>query len=581
MAPGRLSAPNLLRDNVIFGRLGDAERAEVEREMVPMSVPGGMLLFARGEPADALYVVKSGSLGAFRDVESGAAPQLSRVVGSGDTIGALGLLTRRPRPFDMRALRDSELLRLPREGFEALIRQRPETILGAAQLALERLVEEDTHPPRVVPRTFAILPFDTSVKVRPMADELRSALLPYGDCLLMDARMGAGRESGWFAEREHEVRFVLYVDDGSDPGWRDLCWRQADVLLFTARSDQREAPWPDQIALTRYASWVRPRYLLLQHVRDIRPGAARRWMRTFGRPLRQHHVRGRYRSRDLARLARLLAGESRGLVISGGGARGFAAVGVVKALREAGIEIDAVGGTSIGAIVGAGVALEWDNARMYQVCHHSFVEGHPLADRTIPLVAFSRGRRSARLLREAFDDIDIEDMPLAYFCMVSNLTTGQAETHRTGRLWYWLRASSAIPGILPPVLREGEVHADGGIVNNLPTDIMRDTGLSRIIACDISSDDTLHARVEEHALPAAWRVLVQCLQRQRPGMLAVLMRSGMVNAEVAGTQRRALADWLLMPDVADIGLFEWKALDRAIETGYQCARRRLDEGDLA
>lgn len=577
MTPGWLDTSSLLRHNLVFGRLDDAERVAVQRELAPMSVPGGQLLFARGEPADALYVLKSGSLGAFRTPEAGGAPQLVSLVGSGETIGAFGMLTRQARAFDLRALRDSELLRLPREGFEALIRQHPQAILGAAQLALERLVEENARPPKVLPRTFAILPFDRHVEVRLMAEQLRDALSHHGECLLLDAALGRGRDSGWFAEREHDVRFVLYVDEGVDPAWRELCRRQADALLLVVNAGRREATWPDRIALDKHAAWERPRYLLLQHPDDILPGAARRWSGAFTRPLRQHHVRGSSRGRDLARLARLLTRHSTGLVFSGGGARGFAAIGMVRALREAGIEIDAVGGTSIGAIIGAGVALEWDNERMYQAYRHAFVEGRPVADRTVPLVALSRGRRTVRLLREAFGEVDIEDLPLAYFCVISNLSSGHADVRRDGRLWYWLRASSAIPGILPPVLHHGQVYVDGAVINNLPTDVMRDTGLGRIVACDISADDALEARIEECFLPPAWRVLMQSLHGARPGLLPTLLRAGMVNTEVASVRRRELADYLLSPSVADIGLLEWTAFDRAIEAGYRHTLQVLEQ----
>src|SRR5699024_4584448 len=152
--------------------------------------------------------------------------------------------------------------------------------------------------------------------------------------------------------------------------------------------------WPDRAALDRHAARERPRYLLLQPPgADILPGAAKRWHGAFPRPVLQHHVREAHQKRDLARLARLLATRSTGLALSGGGARGFAAIGVIRALREAGIEIDAVGGTSIGAIIGAGVALEWDDAALYRRFKYAFVDGKPLADRTLPLVALSRGRR--------------------------------------------------------------------------------------------------------------------------------------------------------------------------------------------
>src|SRR5690625_3940466 len=142
MTPGRLDTQNLLRRNMVFGRLSAAELASVERELVPISIPGGRLLFARDEPPDALYVLKYGSLGVFSEPEAGGAPQLVSLIGSGETVGAFSLLTRQTRPFDVRALRDSELLRLPRDGFDALIEQHPQAILGAAQTALERLLEE-------------------------------------------------------------------------------------------------------------------------------------------------------------------------------------------------------------------------------------------------------------------------------------------------------------------------------------------------------------------------------------------------------------------------------------------------------
>jgi NTE family protein len=579
MTPGLLDTPALLRRNLVFGELDAAELVSVEREMAAMCIAGGQLLFARGEPSDALYVLKSGSLGGFREPEAGGLPQLVSVIGSGQTVGGFGLLTRQARAIDLRALRDSELLRLPRQGFDALIREHPKAMLGAAQLALQRMLEESQNPPRIQPRTFALLPFDRHVPVRELAERMRHALLPYGDCLLVDRAHGAGRDSSWFAEREHEVRFVLYVDDGHDGAWRELCRRQADALLLVVNAGRRAEAWPDRAALDAHAAWERPRYLLLLHPGDeILGGAARRWHGAFTRPIPQHHVRrGRYRG-DLARLARLVTHNSVGLVFSGGGARGFATIGVVRALREAGIEIDAVGGTSIGAIIGGGVALQWDDARMYAAYKHAFVDGRPLADRTLPLVALTRGRRSARLLYEAYGELDIEDLPLPFFCVAANLTSGRAEIRRTGKLWYWCRASSALPGIQPPVLHRGQVYVDGGVINNLPTDVMRDAGMAEIIACDISADDAVGARIEEYALPSVWRVLIQSLNRDRPGVLPILLRTGMVNAEVASVRRRELADHLLTPSLAEVGLLEWKAYDHAIEAGYRYTRRMLEDG---
>src|SRR6185369_16563668 len=112
-----------------------------------------------------------------------------------------------------------------------------------------------------------------------------------------------------------------------------------------------------------------------------------------------HHVR---HASDVERVARLLTGRSIGLVLSGGGARGFAHIGVVRALREAGMRIDSVGGTSIGAIIGAGVAADWSDEEMLEKYRIAFVAGRPLKDYTFPFVSLVSGRRVAHLLREAF-----------------------------------------------------------------------------------------------------------------------------------------------------------------------------------
>jgi NTE family protein len=271
----------------------------------------------------------------------------------------------------------------------------------------------------------------------------------------------------------------------------------------------------------------------------------------------------------------LLTGHSLSLVLSGGGARGFTQIGIIRALREAGLEIDCVGGTSIGAIIGAGVALEWSDEEMYERYRQSFVISRPLSDYTLPFVALTRGRRVARLLREQYGEQDITDLPLPYFCCSSNLTTGQLDTHRDGPLWLWLRASCAIPGVLPPVCRNRQVYVDGAVINNLPTDVMHALQPGAIAAVDIGADDALSAKIEEFATPPWWRLLRDFGRQQRPGIFDILIRSGMVNAEIASAERRQLATLLLEPPVRDIGLLDWRAYDRAVDAGYLYAQRML------
>jgi NTE family protein len=566
-SPKPFDTSELLRDVALFRHLDAAAFAELEGELEWFALPGGAVLFEFGEESDALYVLKSGSLGAFKPDASGRF-MLDGIVAAGETVGELGLIVDQPRSATVRALRDSELLRLSRRGFMALVEHHPEAMLASARLAVQRLIARSVHRPLTAARTFALLPHDAGVDARGFAVQLREALSRYGSCALIDAKIGLGNTSAWFAAIEARNRFVVYLADAEQTDWRELCVRQADSFVLPANADSPPGAWPEfaDAESDRYVQ--RPCHLVLLHRGDILLGRGRVWKAAMC-DAQLHHVR---HGDDVERVARLLTGRSIGLVLSGGGARGFAHIGVVRALREAGMRIDSVGGTSIGAIIGAGVAADWSDEEMVEKYRKAFVDGRPLRDYTLPFVSLVTGRRVAHLLREAFGARDIEDLALPYYCVSANLSVGKVHVHRSGPIWLWLRASSAIPGILPPVFHRSEVFVDGAVMNNLPTDIMRQQAVGEIVAVDISADDVLRADVEEYALPSMWRMCLDKMARpRRPGILSILLRSGMVNAEAASIERRAYTNLLLTPPLSDIELLDWHAYERAIEAGYRHA----------
>lgn len=557
----------ILRELPLFRHLDEAALSELDRELHWFALPGGASLFEEGDPSDALYVLKSGSVGAFRNDENGNA-QLVGVVAAGETVGEVGMIVDMPRNAAIRALRDSELLRLSRSDFEKLVNHHPESMLAMARLAVRRLSTREEDGAMTSPRTFAVLRQNPGVDVQSFASELVCMLGAFGACAMIDKEKGCNRLSSWFNEIEAKTRFVIYVADADDE-WQAQCVRQADCLLLLANAAEEAGDWPASACADASTALSRPRHLVLLHPGTLIDGAARRWLAKT--PLiRHHHVRDAH---DVRRVARLLTGRSLSLVLSGGGARGFAQIGIVRALREAGLEIDCVGGTSIGAIIGAGVALEWTDQELFDNYKQSFVANRPLGDYTLPLVALTRGKRVARLLREQFGSRDITDLPLPYFCCSSNLSSGQLETHREGPLWLWLRASCAIPGVLPPVCHRGEVYVDGAVINNLPTDVMHALQPGAMAAVDIGADDALRTSIEEYETPPWWKLLFDFTRHNRPGIFDILIRSGMVNAELASAERRHLVNLLLEPPVSDIGLLDWKSYDRAVDAGYQYALR--------
>jgi NTE family protein len=283
---------------------------------------------------------------------------------------------------------------------------------------------------------------------------------------------------------------------------------------------------------------------------------------------------------DYERVVRMLTGRAVGLVLSGGGARGFAHLGVVRALREHGVPIDLVGGTSMGGILAAGVASDWGHEELVQRFKRCFVDTNPLSDYTLPLVSLVSGRKVSMLLRRELGDIDIEDLPLPFFCVSSNLTSGRIAVHQQGTLWRWLRASVSIPGVLPPVFQGGEVYVDGGAMNVLPVDVMRAKGRGPVIGVDVSNDRAFTTDVEATETPSIWSLLRGRDGRRRPNILQILWRAGMVNSTSAKLELRSQSDLLITPALESLDLLDWQGFEHAIEIGYRDTSEVLAGGAL-
>jgi NTE family protein len=545
----------------------------IAREAEWMSLPGGATLFEVGEAPDAMYVVLSGCLGVYSTKPSDRRRFMGRVV-AGDTAGEMGLISGRPRTGTVTALRDTELARLSRDAFDRVFRHHPEAMLRIAQLMVDRLENSQARARGLAQgaRTFTILPQSFDVDAAGFASEFVKALSRFGRTELVWSVRGAMHTSHWFHRIEASNDFVVYVADPTAGTWSSLCVRQADALMLLARAESEAAPWA-VLSGARDANTARQRAeLVLIHENTISRGAAARWLASQpGVP--HHHVT---EPSDVVRIARLLTGHGIGLVLSGGGARGFAHIGIVKALREAEIPIDLVGGTSMGGILGAGVASRWSIEEMTMRFRRSFVDVNPLRDYTLPIVSLVSGRRVSRLLHREFGDVTIEDLPLPFFCVSSNLTTGQSDVHKRGVLWRWLRASVAIPGVLPPVMHKGELLVDGGTMNNLPVDAMRELGRGPVVGCDVGADRAFVADGDDMDVPSPWQI-VSWLRRKRgrPNIFRILWRAGMVNSAATTLAHREKTDLLLQPPLAEIDMLNWKSFDRAIALGYEYTVRRL------
>ncbi len=580
----RLRLRQALSRAPLFADLDSASMGAIEKELTLMVLPGGTPLFRQGEPADAIYVVASGCLGVFRHEEEDTTeePGLIAEITPGNIVGEMSLLSRTQRTRSVAALRDSEVWRLARGSFEAMTNRHPEVLPSMMQNVAMRNAMGPVKRRRQ-PRTFALLPAGPDVPSARFAVLLANALGRIGDQVQMLGAESLGEEPEWFAQCEMKSAFVLYRADPTATPWTELCLRQADCLIVVRRADDDQPTrLPFEIeAAQPGAVFHRRRELVLLHESQD-PGSGSTAPMLAGGVYGQHHHVRLDLPGDFDRLARLITGHAVGVVMAGGGARAFTHIGVVKALRGSGVPIDLAGGTSMGAIIAAAVAARWSDDELEARFRRAFVTTNPLRDYTLPLVSLFRGRRVTQLLRTAFGDKDVEDLILPFYCVTANLTTSMADIHSTGRLWRWLRASVSLPGVLPPFNDAGQVHVDGGVIDNLPVREMLKMGRGLVIGVDVDTSGALSAGAGVEDSWSAWQFFRRLVWKRKetlpiPSIVRILLRSALVSSTARAAEDRTAADLLIVPPTDRFDLLDWTSFDAAIEAGYRATMEALDK----
>jgi len=567
-----------LRNFPLLQDIGDAALRRMLAEANWFGLPGGMELKRDGENAQALFLVVTGSLGVF--VKDGHGERrLVAHVPAGETVGEMSLISGKgEHSAEIVALRDTELLRISPQGFDSLITRHPRVMLNLMRVLVKRL-QATTRDPNdsARPKTFAVVPLQDGLANEPIAHRIGAALTEMGSRAAVLDASAAEQSAEWFNRFEAEHDIVFYRGDGLDTAWTHLCVRQADRVLLLACSDRPLPQRPLELPAAKERAGSLPELLLL-HPSGGAANLPEHFALRSGLFESHQHVRAG-NTGDIQRLARFIAGRAVGIVLAGGGARGFAHIGILKALKEAGVPFDHLGGTSMGAIIAAGVASEWDIEELTERVRVAFVEANPLSDYTLPLIALVRGKKVSTLLRQNFGDVRIEELPKPFFCVSSDLTTGRIHEHRGGSLWRALRASVALPGILPPVTHHGHLLVDGGVMNNLPVDVMRQRESGPIIASDVTGEIDLQVRDDKYGERPFWWLLWQRM-RGTPSIVSILMRSGTVGSEAQRRVVREQADYLFEPALPDIGLRDWRSFDRAIAEGYEHAQAMIEKNGV-
>jgi len=545
----------------IFNLLAPQVRATILNATERHKVRAGDHLFEVGDVGDAIYVVLSGSLGVYFPGPTGY-PQLSAVIKPGETVGEMAVISGEPRSATVTAIRDSELVKLTRMEFDRLVQSKPVIMNELNRLLVHRLQQVATQSQgKLDPKTIALLPSTHKSNLPLVLEKLSEALKDEGVHYSVITSENGKDSLDKLNKLESQCDLVLFLGKPGDAAWNAKCARQADRILIIANANEYARSELSIEVLRQRAVHQLVDLILLQPDGISMPSKTTVWLDTV--PVNRHfHIRDQ--KPDWQHLARILTGRGLGVVLSGGGARAYAHIGALQAIEEMGLAIDFIGGTSMGAIIAACHAHGFDVAEIKRRVHRSFVVSNPLSDYTLPLMSLVRGHKVERLLFENFGEVNIADLWTPYFCASSNLTNGLVHIHKTDKLWKALRASIALPGILPPVPSKHGVLVDGGVLDNMPVDVMRGFHRGPVIAVDVAREQMMDTEWLEKENARPWyRKAIS------PPIIAILMRSGTVNGEAISRKQAGRADLIIEPPLGSVEIRQWKCFEETIEIGYK------------
>ena len=575
----------------------------LEERLQPLPIRRGECVVRQGDAADALHVVVSGRFAVEIDGHDEPVAEITH----GSTIGEIAFFTGGKRTATVRAIRDGVVVRLSREDFNSISEASPAiwaaiTATLAERLAVQTRLHADLRrdigiaSARARPRTLTVIGAgDGHIPPEFLSDFVKIAATHSGTVVASrdTLREVLGRDPGddddlTAALNALETRYstVVFIADRELTAWSEKCIRQSDELLLVAASPDdpigRAVPLgaTEEFALSLHRP--QSRRLAIVHRRKGVVQGTRHWL--SGREPAMHHHVALGDSEDVARLWRFVVGEALGFVACGGGAYCAAHVGIYQAFREAGIGFDLVGGTSGGAAMAAAFAQNVDPLEIDAGVHRMFIEGRAMARYTVPRYSLLDHAHFDHLLEKEYGSIRIEDLWKPYFAVSADLSAYEAEVHRSGSLWRAIRASAAIPGLLPPYYTEdGRMLVDGSVIANVPIDTMHRLKRGPNVVVSFDTGDRQHYQVDYASLPKRreliWQTLNPLAARKTPHVpsaATVLVRSLMANR---GHFERHLTadDWLLVPPTPPgMGALDWKRHSELMNSAYAYTRSAME-----
>jgi len=558
-----------LGTHVLFRDVAPEALDALQSASVMKRVVGGEALVIQGDDADALYFVESGR---FRVVVNKT--RIVAHIETGEAIGELAFFAGGKRTADVIATRDSRVLEVSRRAFDDIARQHPELYAAMLKLVSERLAIATARTSSVTsknPRVIAMLPAGNSQMpdgfLARMAEAFEAVVRPDTPVIPIDRATSEAADAheyqSWLAEQEAKSAYVLIDGSGSDD-WGQMVCRNADALVMVGRPGQAD---PEANAMeTAAMGWIaepQRTLLLLRSSAGKTISHSGDWIDPRA-PKLHHHV-ALDTDADFIKVARFLTGRAVGVVLAGGGALGCAHLGVIKALQQADIPIDFIGGASAGAAMGGAIARGMSVDETLDQMEAMFIHAKAMRRLTLPIYSLLDPTVFDSELRTRYGTRDIADQPINFFGVSTNLSTNGLHIHRRGPLWECVRASGSLPTILPPFIdSDGHILVDGGVLDNVPVKVMHGLKAGPNIVVSLGDpNEVWRTDALYNDIRGRWSLLRDVILRRKratefPSIVEIMSRSMVVASRMASKEMLGEQDILVSPPIIpNMQILDW------------------------
>ena len=565
-------------------------------------------LFNYGEKSDSFYLLVTGLLKAYIP-KKGELIEVGEIY-EGEVIGEMGILTNEARSASIFATRDSVVFKIDLEKANEIIMQYPLVLLQVATKIADRLRNVQHSNERHRTDIHSIVQLSSgknhTKEIISIGNSLIDSMNKFNRSIVVSSKkvneilniesINAELERDKFYPAlddlvdnfTKENRYLLLLCDEEYTPWTTWCLAISDKNIFVVEESAgvSNTELLNKMNLSEKDIPIHlhdEKQLIIYHQsKNSFPSKTSSIIEMLPKISNHYHMNINNKN-DSDRVSRLIAKKGIGLCLSGGGAKGNAHIGVYKALIEHNIPIDAVCGTSAGGIVASLIAFGYDPETIISRLKETY-KRNSFKEYTIPVTSIIATKKVIQDAIFLGNDMDIEDLWIPYFSIAVNISKSKLDVIDKGPVYKATRATAALPGILLPVIKDTSFLVDGGLINNMPGDIMLKKYGGKLISVSVSPQEDLDAKFNDFPNQSSYFIkkllrMNKKFPHEIPGLSNILMRSIFVASSNKIKEVIDLSDLFLDLQVKDVGLLEFEKIDESVEFGYEYAMKKLKNFD--